>query len=357
MCYNPAKNVTEDNISVKENTVKAKYEFLKAYYTKWNQIIHPAPRVIVDTHAGSGIVMLEAQKNPLGERPGEEIYGSPLLALLKTIQLSSGLTIHLNEPYLFERLRSNLEPYLDAGLPLFQRKKESLEYRSLETRRLRKQRPKPEFRYPDKINRRLPRGYEQIWKKSDATIKFTGKEIQDNIGEILDEYAREQNVTTGGEEKIFQPKILFFVDPCGIVDWSVIQAIGERAQGEEGIELILNWSWEAIVRNRKHNQREKILGRIYGFTPEEVIEHFSGKLRFDTCFNLYKEKLNQFWQYIEEAGVPRERKTKPKMSSHKKYFLFHCTNNKSGSSLAGGQVKKVKENIRGYDDITKILKK
>ena len=52
-------------IRVGEKTNKAKYEFLRLYYTVWNQITKARPRIIIDTHAGSGLVELIGEKNLL----------------------------------------------------------------------------------------------------------------------------------------------------------------------------------------------------------------------------------------------------------------------------------------------------
>ncbi len=61
-------------IQVGEKSNKSKYDFLRMYYTKWNQIIKSRPRVIIDTHAGSGIVELLKNKSILGNDQTEFIY-------------------------------------------------------------------------------------------------------------------------------------------------------------------------------------------------------------------------------------------------------------------------------------------
>ena len=58
MCLNRPKKKSETSktgfITVRESTIKSKHEFIKLYYTKWNDITEPSPIIIVDTHAGTG---------------------------------------------------------------------------------------------------------------------------------------------------------------------------------------------------------------------------------------------------------------------------------------------------------------
>ena len=64
--YKPLMCESFDNIPiirVGEKTNKAKYDFLRLYYTLWNVITKTRPRIIIDTHAGSGIVELHGEKD------------------------------------------------------------------------------------------------------------------------------------------------------------------------------------------------------------------------------------------------------------------------------------------------------
>ncbi|MHA1677236.1 MAG: hypothetical protein ACTSVK_00200 [Promethearchaeota archaeon] len=89
MCENIEKSGL---IQVQKKTNIGKYEFLKSYYTSWNRIIHPAPRIIIDTHTGTGAVELTDEYGK-----SEKIYGSALLAIEKTLLLSNGFKIILVE--------------------------------------------------------------------------------------------------------------------------------------------------------------------------------------------------------------------------------------------------------------------
>ncbi|MFW9878763.1 MAG: hypothetical protein ACFFG0_37265, partial [Candidatus Thorarchaeota archaeon] len=97
MCLNRPKSssgVTKPKyIKVGDNTNKSKYEFLRLFYTKWNQITKPSPRVIIDTHAGTGMVRLITKIRLLNKYYSKLIYGSPLLAILKTLKISNNLKL------------------------------------------------------------------------------------------------------------------------------------------------------------------------------------------------------------------------------------------------------------------------
>jgi hypothetical protein len=134
MCINRPKERSfrkKDNVSklikVGEKTNKSKYDFLRLFYTKWNQITKPHPRVIIDTHAGTGLVNLTTKNNLTKKRYSEEIYGSPLIAIIKTIKISKNLKIILNEanPDNYAYLRKYLDIVENEGLPVFEKIKKS----------------------------------------------------------------------------------------------------------------------------------------------------------------------------------------------------------------------------------------
>lgn len=362
MCINRPKERSsgkKDNLSklikVGEKTNKSKYDFLRLFYTKWNQITKPHPRVIIDTHAGTGLVNLTIKSNLTKKRYSEEIYGSPLIAIIKTIKISKNLKIILNEanPDNYVYLRKYLDIVENEGLPIFERIKKKFPYKSLETGRKRKlHQSKKEYIFPESFNKKTPSGYKKILMFTKGTIIEYNKKIEDSINDIFSNYL---DII---DEKInSKPIALFFVDPCGAVDWkNIIERICRRANRREGTELILNWSWEAINRTLKTESKNLMLSKIYGIPIERIDEEFKGLINIDDFLNKYKRQLKEYFDYVIEVGVPRDRKLKPKQSEHKKYFLILCTNNPSALSLAGYQIEKIGVQMReGIADMNTFI--
>jgi len=351
MCLNrPKKKIGTFKtrfITVRESTIKSKYEFIKLYYTKWNDITKPSPRIIVDTHAGTGQVVLIKESPLLRTIETEVIYGSPLLAILKTLLISDNLVIILNEAskknyLLLEKCKKAI---IRRGLPIFEEIQERVRFRSLKTNRPNLQRRKKKRKFPNSFNSKTPRGFQRVWIKSKADILLNRNKIEDSIDYLFSEYI---NIIDERTNKM--PKGLFLVDPCGMVSWNkVILKICERSNKLEGTELILNWSWEAIARTINTQSKNSTLSEIYGIPLENIDKEFQG-LGLDNMEefkNMYIQQLEEYFKHVVEVGVSRDRQLKPRQSPHRKYFLIFCTNNKSALSLAGYQLKKIEKNVRG----------
>lgn len=334
-------------IRVGEKTNKGKYDFLRSYYTLWNLITKTRPRVIVDTHAGTGVVELVGKKNILNERNNKTIYGSALLAILKTLKISNNLTIILNEsnPKHYSNLKNYVDNFKQNGVPIFIKKKDEFYYKSLETKRKRKLKDKENWEFPESPDEKPSRGFSKIHILSKANIITHPKEIEEIIDEIFQKYLK----PVEKRDRIIKPIALFLVDPCGSVGWKdVIEKICKRSNKEEGTELILNWSWEAINRNLTTEFKNEMLSRIYGTSIEKIEEEFKEINSMDAFLKKYIEQLEKYFKHVIHVGVPRDRKIRPKMSSHKKYFLLFCTNNESALSLGGSKTKNIKKAMRNY---------
>lgn len=362
MCQNRplSKKSTKMNkeanlIKVGEKSNKSKYEFLRLFYTKWNQIINPRPRVIIDTHAGTGLVNLNIKRSLTKTNYSKKIYGSPLIAIIKTIKLSQNLKIILNEsdPYNFAQLDSFLDKVQNEGLPVFEKIEDDFRYKSLETGRKRKlKQNKKKYIFPEEFNKKLPNGYKKVLIHSKGEIIVHNKKIEDNIQCIINDHLDKID-----EKSNSKPIALFFVDPCGIVDWKkVIELICIRSNKREGTEMILNWSWDAINRTLPTKSKNSTLSKIYGMPIEKIDKEFKDILTMKDFLEKYLGQLRKYFKHVVDVGVPRDRKLKPKQSEHRKYFLILCTNNQSGLSLAGYQIEKIGENLRdGMGDMNTFI--
>ena len=349
MCLNrpkaSAKISKSEYIRVGENSYNSKYEFLKLFYTKWNQITKPSPRLIVDTHAGTGLVILKKKYPLLNTSENQLIYGSPLIAILKTLKLSTNLKIILNEVdnRRFILLERCIKAANNKGLPIFEKINQDFNYKSIQTNRKRKKKVKKEFKYPESFNSDVPRGYKRVWEKSNALVELNNKKIEKVIDVIFDNHLKFND-----NKNELKPKALFLVDPCGVVSWKkVIEKICLRSNKKEGTDLILNWSWDAINRNLSTISKKDVLSEIYGIPLDKIETEFENIHTMSEFFLKYKNQLKKYFEYVVEVGVPRDRKTKPKQSTHKKYYLVLCTNNRSALSLAGYQIRKIKDKLRG----------
>jgi len=340
-------------IRVRGKTNKAKYEFLRSYYTIWNQITKTRSRVIIDTHAGSGIVELKGDKNLFNKSNIQLIYGSPLLAILKTLKISKNLTIILNESDLerFNELKKYTKELMTNGIRIFKKELKEFRYKSLETKRQRKLKKKQEWIFPETPNAKPPIGYIEVRDFTKAEIILYKKKIEEIIDEILLKYLRKS-------DKNEEPIALFFVDPCGIVSWfEVIEKICKRSNKKEGTELILNWSWEAINRNLNSPSKNSVLNKVYGTPINRIDEEFREIIKMNQFLEKYINQLREYFKYVVRIGVPKDRKIKPKLSQYKKYFLLLCTNNKSALSLAGHKAEKIKDRMRGnFLDMKKFIR-
>lgn len=336
-------------IRVGRKTNEAKYDFLRLYYTTWNFITKTRPRVIVDTHAGSGLVEYIGDKDITSKRLTKRMYGSPLLAILKTLNISKNLTIILNEPDKnhYNELEKHVEDFKENGVPIFVKEKEKFYYKSLESRRKRSMKTKAQWEYPESPEDHPPKGYEKTRLFSDAESVLYNEKIENIIDDLISTHLSPVMI----KDKIFDPIALFLVDPCGVVGFrDVISKICRRAQKQEGTELILNWSWDAIARNLNTKNRDGILSKVYGIPLDQIKEEFKGIESMEQYLKKYINLLKEDFHFVNNVGVPRDRKFKPKQSTYRKYYLLFCTNNESGISLAGYKTRKIKKAMRDFHE-------
>jgi hypothetical protein len=273
------------------------------------------------------------------------IYGSPLLAILKTLKISNNLKLIFNESnennlYLLKKCIRVIER---RGLPVFKNLTQDFVYKSFQTNRRRKKKQGEETIFPDSFDSRPPLGFNRKWMFSKADIILFNKKIELTINAIISNH-----LNTLDKKTNLKPKALFFVDPCGIVGWNeVIKKVCLHTNRQEGTDMILNWSWDAINRNLNNESKNSVLSSVYGIPIEKIDEEFESIFLMEDFFKKYKRQLSEYFRHVVEVGVPRDRKIKPKQSKYRKYFLILCTNNPSALSLAGYQIEKIKENIRG----------
>jgi len=173
--------LTDENplIIVGEKTNKSKYDFLRGFYPSWNKIVKTRERVIIDTHAGTGMVELQSSKDILGVQSKRKMYGSPLLAIIKTLTISNRLTIILNEANLdiFSTLKSHLDTFVQEGVPVFRKIESDFKYRSLETKRQRRQKKKAKYTFPDFPDCKPESGYETYYLFTKANVQCINNKI------------------------------------------------------------------------------------------------------------------------------------------------------------------------------------
>lgn len=354
MCENIEKSGL---IEVQKKTNTGKYEFLKSYYTSWNGIIHPAPRIIIDTHAGTGAVELTDE---FGK--SEKIYGSALLAIEKTLLLSKGLKIILVEKKRknYNILENHINEIRKNGLSIGKYNPPAQKQKKLLKKRSKKVKRKPKYYFPDSFNYKFPYKYKLFKEKTKAEIELHHAKIEDIIDDIIENTFYEQEIQRkDGKITKFFPKGLFLVDPCGHVDWRVIEKIGKLALDEknnpkEGIELILNLSSMAIFRNPENIS---LLVKIFGLSKKQIEEKFPLGTSSKQFLEEYIRNLNRFWKNIIEIKVPLSLKFKVRKKEVKEsYYLLYCTNNTSGISLAKNKMSKINLQFTNfnYKDLRKF---
>ena len=299
-------------IKVDERTRKHKYKLLDQYIPMWNSILvrKGVKRAIVDTHAGTGLVFDSSKE--------KEIYGSPFIFLIKTILANDNLVY-----YFIEQKQENYDKLC---------------------RNIESSRDKP-FKIKTKKSRKKKKE-EEIIKKYGGLKVFKKISPPPRIGYINKDLI---NIECGNCLKIV-PKILskiqdrvtlFFIDPCGALDWNLVDTIlNERLlkDGTPGTELIINWSWWAILRN-PHNPEviSKIYGKDYELIDNRVKElKKEGYYKWESYFMVYKEKFNDFFEYIHHIPVPFKQWRRPS------YILMFCSNNESADSLIKSAMKRIK---------------
>ncbi len=321
----------EDNslISIEEKTKEFKYEFLSSYITKWNAIVgrYRINRAIIDTHAGTGKVLLNNK---------EEIYGSSLLFLKKTALLQDKLFFYFLEQDKknYNSLNNHINKVCNEG-----------------------------FRFPSKYTTRLVRVEKNglFFEKKKKNIKYEAKTIYPDLRKI--------NIINGNcvnlIEKILKEIIafpsFFFIDPCGALEWDLLKKIINSRLDKpykEGTDLFINFSWQAILRNKSEKfpekQRNNFFKKIFNIDLNEVnykikiIEKKKKKLgkrytEYDLYLELFKNKLEKYFSFVSQLDIPGIWTL-----DNPVYSLIFCTNNESAKSLYESIEKRLTKTKKEY---------
>ncbi len=310
-------------IQIEEKTQEYKYEFISSYIPLWNSIIcgrGRRKRAIIDTHAGTGKVILENQ----------EEFGSSLLFLQKTALKQEALKFYFceNDKKHCNSLEESIEEKSDIGFffPGDHEKiievviKKGIPYQVV--------RPKyqPITKYPNLDQ-----------------IKIYNQDCLDVIDEIL--------------EEIKNRPAFFFIDPCGkflfkliekIVNKRLLDKIGNPILNDEGgklqgTELLISFSWEAISRfspeKRDKKSKDKFFLEMFGMDWDKVEKELSkirkefiySKRRFskyDLYLEVYKNQLKRYFDYVSEISIPGIKSEKNPI-----YAMIFCTSNKIAVKL------------------------
>ncbi|MHA1252713.1 MAG: three-Cys-motif partner protein TcmP [Candidatus Helarchaeota archaeon] len=318
MCESPS-----NLIEIKDKTDEFKYNFLKNYIPLWNSIICGRGRryrAIVETHAGTGYVILR----------GKKIYGSSLIFLEKTALKQEALDFHFieKEKKHYKQLKASIEDIIKKGF-FFQGIKEE--------------------KLIGDIKDGIPIA-KSVWKYRPTTkypkknqIFLYNKDCKEAIQEILN--------------KIENRPTFFFIDPCGKLDWSLIEYIinkrllnkngkvklNEKGEKFQGTELFINFSWEAILRNNSNkfsdDRRNRFFLDVFGMTLSEIeqerkkiINKFKQEQIRYYEYNIYLEifmnKLRNFFKFVSNVDIPGLKSIKNPI-----YCLIFCTNNESAENL------------------------
>ncbi|MHA1720837.1 MAG: hypothetical protein ACTSWX_02415 [Promethearchaeota archaeon] len=288
-----------------------KLEFIKFYYTLWNRITHPSPRVIVDIHSGTGIY--EHKENNFKIRE----YDSAILSILKTITLSDRLTIILNEvsEQKFEILQDEIDKIETNGIPIFEFKPKNSYQTNLLNSRKKKIRKNTKRIFPEKIGQKPPSGYSRVYKKTKAKIICMNYNIEEQIDEIFDLYFKDITITKkDNTKKTLKVKGIFLFESNSLDDWNLVRIIGEKAKNNDLIDLIF-------------------------ITSKSILE------------NNLKANINQLKNFYKEVKILKS----PHSQENWLDFLLFCSNNPIAISLAENRIKNLKEKIK-FIDIREFLK-
>ncbi len=311
----------EDLIKIQAKTDEFKYEFLRRYIPMWNKIICKNRRVyraIIDTHAGSGYVNLN----------GESVLGSSLIFLKQTALIQEALDFYFIEKNLknYNILKKSLGEVIKKGFYFSGKDKGTIQkVKYIEGLPVIFEVPKyqPVTKYPNQKNIHIYKG-----------------NCQKEIDHIL--------------PLINGRPCFFFIDPCGKCDWNLIYKIisnrlidddgnvrvDENGAKMQGTELLINWSWEAILRNKsKESLKQSFFKKMYGreFSiilnlVKDLEKKFKKSGRRYSEYNLflevYKDQLREFYHYVYDISI-----LGLKSSQNPIYCLIFCTNNKSAKNL------------------------
>ena len=290
--------------------LELKIEFIKFYYTLWNRITHPSPRVIIDTHTGTGIYEYTENNN------SKKGYNSGILAILKTVMLSNKLTIILNEgsKQKYEKICEEIDKIETEGIPIFETNPKKTFQKNLINSRKKKIRKRIKRLFPEKIDENPPFGYIRVNRKTKAKIVCKNYNIEENIDQIFKSYFKDVTITKKDKtKKTFQVKGIFLVSSNDPKEWNLIDKIGEKAKDNGSIELIFVYSSPHIFINLK------------GY-------------------------ISNLKKYFDEVKILKSSQSQEEQFT----CLFFCSNNPIGVSLADNRIKNMQEKIK-YMDIREYL--
>lgn len=333
---------SEDLIKIQTKTDEFKYEFLRRYIPLWNKIICGNRRVyraIIDTHAGSGYVELNDKK----------VYGSSLLFLKQTALIQEALDFYFIEQKEknYTALKKSIQSVTKKGFFFSGKDKgysNKVVYKEglpivIETPKY-----KPITKYPNQKNIHIYNG--------DSNI------IVDDILPLIER----------------RPSF-FFIDPCGKCNWELIfkiisnrlvdssgeirvNDIGEKIQGTE---LLINWSWEAISRNKnRETSKKRFFKEIYGLEYNQLMilikkaekRYKKSGIRYSEYslyLEVYKEQLRNYFKYVYDISI-----LGIKSSQNPIYCLVFCSNNESAKKLFLNIESDLNKRKKGYLALKKI---
>jgi hypothetical protein len=344
---------------VDEKASVEKLDFLKYYFTKWNQMAKFAPRAIIISNSGTGLVQYKLDSPLLNQVRIWAEYSPSLLAILKTLRLSSHLTIILNEknPSRYQRLQESIDSVREQGLRIFTRQIKQ-KVMNLVTKRYKKAADQPITIFPERPNQECPEGYHEAFEKTKASIIMHEGKFEDSLSSILAEDLRDQDVIKRDGTEITRKLIcLFMVDAGSPVNWATIEQIGHRAGKQESVELVLGWYGATIKRSLGKSGGLKLIADVYGMAPDQAETEFNDAMTARDFLNKYIPMLKQYWKHIGIVSYSRDPNTRPRKQEDKWNQLLFCTNSDAGWSIAGFKNETMKKSprTRKFADILSIL--
>jgi three-Cys-motif partner protein len=340
MCY---RLKDENLIHIEGKTKEYKYQFLKSYIPLWNEINcgrGKRERVIIDTHAGTGKVLLNSKK----------IFGSSLIFLKETSLKQEGLNFYFIEIDFknYYSLRRNINDVCKLGIH-FPQNGSSL-------KRVIKD------NLPFEISSNL---YKSVCPKREQI-----KALQGDASKMIDHVLKE----------IEGKPAFFFIDPCGKLEWKLIQKIinarmadengdvivDKKGKNIQGTELFINYSWEAILRNgldgRDEAYRNRFFKKVYDMTLDEIKKQkvkirekmLNSRRRFylyHIYAEIYKNKLRKYFNHVSELSIPGIKSEKNPV-----YLMIYCTNNEKAWQLYQDEEAKLNKVKNQYVYFKKLAK-
>lgn len=339
-------SLDDDLIKIQYKTDEFKYEFLRKYIPIWNSIIcgkSRTYRAIVETHAGTGYVTLGDKKK----------YGSSLIFLQKTALKQEAMDFHFIEmnDKNFQELSTSINEILKIGFYFpGDEKGKNLIGEIKNGIPIMKEVPKypPSTRFPDKNH-----------------IFLYNKPCIEAIKEV--------------SKKVEGRPTFFFIDPCGKLEWDIIDYIirnrlideygnillDEHGEFFQGTELFINFSWEAVSRNKSERfneeRRDIFFKEMYGMNLNEIIielENIEKRFisenkryyEYQLYLEIYMNRLRRNFKFVSKLDVLGIKSIKNPI-----YCLIFCTNNNSAKNLFLTIEAVLNKKKRGYIAMKKIV--